>query len=64
METIMIMAQALAKASGLNILRLDIQYNKNDYEYSGYLNLGRVEFRISEDGTVEKCRDLKGDKRK
>lgn len=40
MDTITILAQALAKASGLTITRLDIQYNCISERYSGNLWLG------------------------
>ena len=40
METILIMAQALAKAASLDILRLDIQFNKIDDEFSALCVLG------------------------
>lgn len=41
MDTIMIMAQALSKASRLDISRLDIQYNEIDMDYIGYVFLER-----------------------
>jgi len=61
METIIIMAQALAKASLLEILRLDIQYNRIDDEMSALCVLGslsfedtEIEYIIHENGTVQK----------
>lgn len=61
METILIMANALAKASLLEILRLDIQYNRIDDEMSALCVLGslsfentEVEYIIHENGTVQK----------
>lgn len=51
MKTILIMAQALAEASGLDILRLDIQYNSLKDEYIGYLHLScDMHFKIKENG--------------
>ena len=65
MDTFLIMARALAKASLLEILRLDIQYNRMDDEMSALCVLGslsfeniEVEYIIHEDGTVQK-RDKK-----
>ena len=56
METITILAHALAKASGLTITRLDIQYNCISERYSGNLWLGsdvvEKSFVIFEDGTI------------
>lgn len=58
METILIMAKALAKASGLYIVRLDIQYHQYDDEFVGNLYLQKdsinIEFAIRDNGTVEK----------
>jgi len=61
METILIMAQALAKAASLDILRLDIQFNKIDDEFSALCVLGatsndyvEIDYIIKEDGTVTK----------
>ncbi len=61
METILIMAKALAKAASLDVIRLDIQYNKIDDGFSALCVLGDVSFEnteieyiISEDGTVRK----------
>lgn len=61
METILIMARALAKAASLDILRLDIQYNSIKDETSALCTLGNetdmytvVEYIIHENGTVEK----------
>jgi len=61
METILIMAQALAKASLLEILCLDIQYNRIDDEMSALCVLGslsfentEIEYIIHENGTVQK----------
>lgn len=56
MNTIMILAEALAKASGLSIDRLDIHYNCISEHYSGTLWLGsdvvEKSFVIFEDGTI------------
>ena len=56
MNTIMIMAQALSKAAGAEVTRLDIQYNRNTDDYTGVLWLKDVteEFILKEDGTVTK----------
>ena len=68
METILIMAKALAKAASLDILRVDIQYNRIDDEMSALCVLGEstymdtdaeyitheVEYIIHENGTVQK----------
>ena len=61
METILIIAQALAKANLLDVVRLDIQYNRLDDEMSALCVLGslsfeetEVEYIIHEDGTVGK----------
>lgn len=61
MNTIMIMAEALAKASKLDIIRLDMNYNNISDLYRGRVTLGnqdtietRFVFDICEDGTVEK----------
>lgn len=63
METITILANALVTASKLDIIRLDIQYNKETELYKGILWLGkgetlsvRYKFDISEDGSITKCR--------
>ena len=66
METILIMAKALAKAASLDIVRLDIQYNRKYDEMSALCILGntslpfmetgikeKAEFIIHEDGTIE-----------
>ena len=61
MKTILIMAQALAEASGLDILRLDIQFNSLKDEYAGYLHLTcDMYFKIKENGEV--CIDAIGRK--
>ena len=54
METIMIMAQALAKAARTEISRLDIQYNTKDDAYNGrvWLQESKGIFDLNEDGTV------------
>ena len=56
MKTIVILAEALAKASGLNISRLDIQYNTISEKYSAELwledNERVLNFMLFEDGTV------------
>jgi hypothetical protein len=53
MKTILIMAQALATASGLDILRLDIQFNTFHDEFIGYLEMCNDErFKIKENGEV------------
>lgn len=54
METIMIMAQALAKAAKTEISRLDIQYNTKEETYKGrvWLQESKSIFDINEDGTV------------
>ena len=54
METIMIMAQALAKAARTEISRLDIQYNTKDEVYKGrvWLQESKSIFDLYEDGTV------------
>lgn len=53
MKTILIMAQALAEASRLDILRLDIQFNSLKDEYTGYLHLScDKHFKIKENGEV------------
>ena len=61
METILIMAEAIAKASFLEILRLDIQYNRIDNEMYALCVLGslsfektEVEYIIHENGVVQK----------
>ena len=56
METITIMAQALVKASKMELMRLDIQYIEPEDTLIGYLSLRsgkdvRV-FVLKEDGTV------------
>lgn len=66
METILIMAEALAKAASLDILRLDIQYDRKFDEMTALCILGnsslpfmetgiedKPEFIIHEDGTIE-----------
>lgn len=66
MDTILIMAKALAKATSLDILRLDIQYNRIYDQMSALCVLGEsiymdtdaeyitngLEYIINEDGTV------------
>lgn len=61
METITILTNALVKASKLDAIRLDIQYNKETELYKGVLWLGKGEclsvrnkFEIHEDGTITK----------
>lgn len=61
MDTFLIMARALAKAASLDILRLDIQFNKIDEEFSALCVLGdtsndyvEINYIISEDGTIRK----------
>ena len=61
METIVILAEALAKAAKLDVLRLDIQYNNVDEISSALCVLGhysnletRFEYIICEDGTIRK----------
>ena len=62
MDTIMILANALQKAAGINmeISRLDIQYNTKTESYSARLwlvhNTSGVTFKydIHEDGSVER----------
>lgn len=60
MDTFLIMARALAKAASLDILRLDIQFNKID-EFSALCVLGdtsndyvEIDYIIKEDGTIRK----------
>lgn len=57
METIVIMAKALIKASGMQFMRLDIQYNEDLEETAAYLYLtddnGDFVYRISENGNCE-----------
>ena len=60
METITILADALARASKLDILRLDIQYNKETESYTGSVILGYgrdlqdwLEYDIHDNGTIE-----------
>ena len=58
METIIALARALEKLSRDEILRLDIQYNIINEEYTGLLTLGDGvsglyhEFLIHEDGLI------------
>lgn len=58
MNTILILAQALAKASNLDIQRLDIQYNTTTEKYGALLWLSdeerTISFSIYEDGTITK----------
>lgn len=61
METILIIAQALAKANLFDVIRLDIQYNRIDDEMSALCVLGslsfedtEIEYIIHENGTVQK----------
>ena len=57
MKTIMILAEALLKASGkLEINRLDIQYNDKDEMYHGYVTIDRFVFEITEQGEVKKIK--------
>ena len=54
MNTIMILAKALAEAARKEIARLDIQYNTKSEEYTGRIWLldSDAIFDIHEDGTV------------
>lgn len=59
MNTIICLAEALARASRLEILRLDIQYNHNKETYTGRAVLGYgkdssswLVYDISENGTI------------
>lgn len=59
MNTIMILAEALAKAARCEISRLDIQYNTKTESYTGRVwlmsdneILNKSIFDINEDGTV------------
>lgn len=65
METIVIMAQALVKASKMEMMRLDIQYNDIKDVLIGYLTLqsGSIiyDYVISENGTVSQGQN-KGEK--
>ena len=55
METITILANALAKAGHSNISRLDIQFNLKEDMFKGYLTLANnFKFAIFEDGSVVK----------
>jgi len=55
METITILANALAKAGHCDISRLDIQFNAKDDMFKGYLTLvNGFKFGIFEDGSVVK----------
>lgn len=59
METFIILANALAQISHLDIKRLDILYDDTRDEYSACLWLGNgddssIEFILKEDGTVSK----------
>ena len=56
MNTIMILATALAKAAKSDIRRLDIQYNEKTEVYSGRCWLYDTIFDIHEDGTIEKVK--------
>lgn len=57
MKTIMILAEALLKASGkLEINRLDIQYNTKDEMYHGYVTIDTLVFEITEQGEVKKIK--------
>ena len=62
MDTITILADALARASKLDILRLDIQYNNETESYTGSVILGYgrdlqdwLEYDIHDNGTIEIC---------
>ena len=53
MQTILILAEALAKASNDDISRLDLQYNGLMDLYVGHVILmNTLEFKIYEDGTI------------
>lgn len=53
MQTILILADALAKVSNDEISRLDLQYNGEMGLYVGHLTLmNTLEFKIYEDGTI------------
>lgn len=53
MNEIMEIAQTYCKITKSNILRLDIQFNKIEKIYVGYLKLScDIEFEIREDGNV------------
>ena len=61
MNTIMIMAEALAKSARGIISRLDIQYNYTTEEYTGYafidiIGAELINFRITESGEVTKVK--------
>ena len=57
MKTIMILAEALLKASGkLEINRLDIQYNDKDEMYHGYVTIDNITIYFPEYDTTLSCR--------
>ena len=60
-ETINILSKALCKASGLDIVRMDIQYNTLTELYKARVWIGELKnisvhfiYDISEDGQIEK----------
>lgn len=54
MNTIMILAQAIAKAARAEVTRLDIQYNEKTEEYSGqlWISTNNTVFDIHENGEI------------
>jgi len=56
MNTIMILATALATVSKTDIRRLDIQYNFKSESYSGRCWLDDIIFDIHENGTIERVK--------
>lgn len=56
MNTIMILATALATAAKSDIRRLDIQYNTKTESYSGRVWFEDLIFDIHEDGTIDKVK--------
>ena len=64
MDTITILADALARVSKLDILRLDIQYNNETESYTGSVILGYgrdlqdwLKYDIHDNGTIEICQN-------
>lgn len=61
MNTIMILATALATAAKTDITRLDIQYNLKSEAYNARCWLHDSVFDIHEDGTIEKVKGVVSD---
>ena len=59
MNTIFIMAKALAEAAKTEITRLDIQYNWITESYSGVVWFRdlKVQYKVCEDGSIIKMND-------